>query len=237
MTITILSRDVISGGMFLPDTWRFHVSSIDAAAVQADHLSLTIDTDLGTGLYPSLASSPWSDIYTSSTSDPYGLVWTVVDNGGGDWSINFIVAIGNAQFTDINDWGNFAASGTTPPGPTPVTIPEPSVIKCRSPYLLIKPSDIGGTCGIYTLGVTGATGPTGATGATGATGTNGVTGATGPTGPTGATGPTGTATLGSATPKPLDRIGVAGVATNASREDHVHATDGNFPISFMLGGM
>ena len=36
-------------------------------------------------------------------------------------------------------------------------IPEvmsPSVIKCRSPYLLIKPSDIGGTCGIYTLGTT-----------------------------------------------------------------------------------
>lgn len=158
MTITILSRDVVPGGMFLPDTWRFHVSSTDAAAVQADHLSLTVDTAIGSNLYASLSSSPWSDIYTSSTSDPYGLLWTVVDNGSGDWSINFIVPISNAQFTDINDWGGFEASGTTPPGPTPIPEPLPKVIKARSPYFLNKLSDIGGTCGVYTLGVTGATG-------------------------------------------------------------------------------
>jgi hypothetical protein len=43
--------------------------------------------------------------------------------------------------------------------------------------------------------------------------------------------------LGTATPLALNRVGAAGTATSASKEDHVHPTDGNYPGILMLGGM
>ena len=75
-------------------------------------------------------------------------------------------------------------------------------------------------------GPTGPTGTTGVTGATGATGPTGTTGATGPTGTTGATGATGPAgTLSTVLPVALGAAS-AGVATLASKDDHVHPTTG-----------
>ena len=71
-------------------------------------------------------------------------------------------------------------------------------------------------------GNVGATGLTGLTGATGPQGTQGVVGSTGPTGLVGATGPT--PPLGSASPLINALSAVAGSATNASHEDHVHPT-------------
>jgi hypothetical protein len=86
-------------------------------------------------------------------------------------------------------------------------------------------------------GVTGAastvTGPTGPTGATGAAST--VTGPTGPTGGLGPTGPTGPQpSLSSNNPLALGTV-TPGVATTASRDDHVHPTTGLALTSGTLG--
>lgn len=84
-----------------------------------------------------------------------------------DYGTQFAVQLsGDTVFiTPNNDSTIFNASTSLQPPftqlvefniyPTDIDV---DVIRARSPYLLIKPSDIGGTCGIYLLGVTGATG-------------------------------------------------------------------------------
>ncbi len=125
MAITILSRDVL---VTYTSIWRFHISSSDASLINANHLDLIITT-LGGDKKPSLAVSPFSEIYFGGTEDPFGLVWTVVDNGAGDWSINFIVPVIDTNFTDINDWTNFQLTA-----PVVVDIQE---MLARSPQFAI----------------------------------------------------------------------------------------------------
>jgi hypothetical protein len=74
------------------------------------------------------------DIYSDQTSDPYGVLWDVVDNGGSDWSVNFS-ATTNPNFININNWGDFEAFTT---GTTTATTFTIEYIRARSPYLLIS---------------------------------------------------------------------------------------------------
>jgi hypothetical protein len=154
--ITILSRDIVSGGGITPDIWRFHVSPLDAANVMADHLSFTLYTAALSGPYhPSLVSSPWSELYNTATSDPYPLTWGVVDNGGGDWSINFIKETGNTKFGvfSFSSWTGFdaPAGATGGTGSIPTYGPDLRTLKSRSPYLYITPDLMTGSCSIYVL--------------------------------------------------------------------------------------
>ena len=124
MTITILSREVITATVFQPwDIWKFYISASDAAQVLYSHTSLEITTSLGVKK-ASLTSAPWSEIYTTATVDPYNLSWSVQNNGGGSWSLNFIKPFNapggsSPAFTNINDWTTFEVDSTVSP---PVSI-------------------------------------------------------------------------------------------------------------------
>lgn len=139
--INIISRDVFTPGLTI---WRFHISPTDAASVMANHLSLKITMPSG-DRYPSLSASPYSEIYFGGTQDPYTLVWSVVDNGGDDWSINFIYPVKKTYFTDINDWAVFNVDTIAPPIIPPTTINSIFDIRTRSPYLIVTSGTTGTT--------------------------------------------------------------------------------------------
>lgn len=153
MVITILSRDILVTYVTI---WRFHISASDAASVMANHLGLKITTLYG-DRYASLSYSPYTELYFGGTSDPYGLIWTVADNGGGDWSLNFIYPVDDYYFTDINDWTDFESGSLPPTPPTPPTFQKDiKEIKCRSPYRYIVPDTPSGTYSVYQLQTTDA---------------------------------------------------------------------------------
>ncbi len=95
-------------------------------------------------------------------------------------------------------------------------------------YLKNDAFEYQGTSYIALVNVSGVTPPAaqfGIVAARGATGPTGGQGPMGPQGPQGVQGPAGaTPPLGSALPL-MDGTAIAGTATNASREDHVHPTD------------
>ena len=114
-TITILSREVVVN---INTSWIFYISEVDAAAIIADHYSFTLTLLSGAIVHPSLPSAPWSELYSGLFMDLFGSGWNVTDNGSGDWSINFLVGVGNPNFTNIGDWYNFEVNATTPITPT-----------------------------------------------------------------------------------------------------------------------
>jgi len=107
MVVNVFSREV---EVTFVTIWKFHISSTDAAYVISNHLLLSITT-LGGERFPSLNASPFSEIYVGATADPFGVfpsgLWSVVDNGSDDWSIDFILPSDTTNFTDINDWTDF----------------------------------------------------------------------------------------------------------------------------------
>jgi hypothetical protein len=105
--ITIISRDVVYGGMFAPDIFRFHVSETDANSIIASHFTLVLNIGETTNINPSVNGYPWSELYIGATVDPYGLVWAIADNGLGDFSINFMKTLQSPFFDDINLWSDF----------------------------------------------------------------------------------------------------------------------------------
>lgn len=105
--ITIISRDVVSGGLYAPDIFRFHISETDANLITNWHFTLVLNIGESTNIHPSVNGSPWSELYIPSTVDPYGLLWGIVDNGLGDFSINFIKTLENTFFDNIDLWTDF----------------------------------------------------------------------------------------------------------------------------------
>jgi hypothetical protein len=161
-SITILSRSAYVGMFGGESSFTFEISSTDAALIQSNHFGLTIDTNFGSNLHPSLPSSPYSEIYQGLygplPNDPYETLaggWKVI-SGGGSWYITFAYYY-QPLWTDINAWTNFSWSTVTPPVPptTPLNIKD---FKARSPYLYLAPTAAGASAGVYTLGMTGSNG-------------------------------------------------------------------------------
>jgi hypothetical protein len=132
--ITILDRQTFNPTLNL---WKFFISEADADLIDANHESLRITTSFGV-VRPSLTLSPWSEIYSGLTADPYGLYWALQDNGGDGWSINFITPIGNSYFTDINSWTTFQLDIDNPSLPNYTGIRE---CLTRSPQFVTITSD------------------------------------------------------------------------------------------------
>jgi hypothetical protein len=105
-SINIISRNVIPGdGKSTFGSWEFFISESNAQLIYDNHLNLRITTSLG-DKYPSLLLSPYSQIYSGLTSDPFNSsFWNVLIDGFNS-KVSFITSI-DPVFSDINSWTNF----------------------------------------------------------------------------------------------------------------------------------
>ena len=120
MTINILSRTVFNS-LFGPDTWRFEISSGDAANILTNPNALNVNIS-GFGL-----KNINNPVYGNSITPPYPTLWTVTQISS-VWYVTLSRTGGaSAQyFTNINNWLNFDGpyNPLTPASPHTISITQ-----------------------------------------------------------------------------------------------------------------